>query len=538
MLILSKNSYSLEHGLCGSICSENRLVLGNAIVFLFASMCSLIVMLSSCMQVPVAYADGADASDEAAFKIGYDVDTSVHTKNDTVLFCMNNMRHWPHDATGITAPLYRIADLRETVESAGCDWNTFRSRLQYILYAGYPFNGFGLYEIVDDTVSLTETEYTALLDAPDWVRSDFPDSIGSTVFTYDDYKSNDSEKISRLQRFIMEASAYYGKTLPSGHAYSELTTSPFYYAAFFLIGSTDDPLKAVSQYAPQTNKVTEAQAYDATSYAVWKLMYDSGIADNNISDISHNFLADMLYEKSLSAPVMPDSEPFGNGMSIIGDGVFHETEDGVWETGRMCVDSPSGYDTVSLSLTGNDNDNVKIVDMNGNVISSVGTQDGCWFKLVSFGKPSDSITVNASGPITWLSSLKMYSPVGNPVASDGKRFQNMVGAEYDSVSAEVSLPINVDERKTLDDDTSGENADYEGNDSDNVNGTSDGDQIGKDTVAADDDDDNGLSSGSDGNSDVAHISQTGDSAVHALIALLIVGMISVILLGVRERRLR
>ena len=109
-----------------------------------------------------------------------------------------------------------------------------------VLYAGYPYNGYGLYQVVGQAVSLTEGEFNQFLDPPAYLRTDFPDSVGNNTFTYAD--RNDASKRALLAKFFQESMKLYpnGST-SSGVPYSQLTALPFYRAAFCMV-NTDSPI--------------------------------------------------------------------------------------------------------------------------------------------------------------------------------------------------------------------------------------------------------------------------------------------------------
>ena len=168
----------------------------------------LAVALSlSCLRI-VARADDASASDTVT--IDYDSNTDIHSVTDPdgtkiVLYCMNNQLHWPH----VTPSTPSVPDYSNAMDYLTSDM--FQSQEQYeecmekllaILYAGYPYNGLHLYEVTDQGKQITEAEFNQMLDAPEVLRQDFPDSLGDTTFTYADYTSANKVNLDRLKAFF------------------------------------------------------------------------------------------------------------------------------------------------------------------------------------------------------------------------------------------------------------------------------------------------------------------------------------------------
>ena len=164
-------------------------------------------------------------------------------------------------------------------------------KLLSILYAGYPYNGMNMYTIVDSTQGISEDAFNALLNPPSWIRSDFPNSIGDTVFSYSDYPDNEAN-LAKLSNFVNEElTKYYltGATTPSGHTSAEIRATPFYQAAVAMAYASwynETPLEVYDKNHSDANAVTEAQAYEATQYAIWAVLGDYGIENNTLSSPS------------------------------------------------------------------------------------------------------------------------------------------------------------------------------------------------------------------------------------------------------------
>ena len=355
---------------------------------------------------------------------------------------MNNQRHWPHytAATG-PVPLYEKTSIEEFCTENGITdpekISEFSERLKVILYSGYPYNGNSLYEITENTGAMTEEGFNKLLDAPASIRNDFPDSIGNKVFTIENSKSKDSDNYKSLIDFTTDVFQLgsTGKT-KSGLTRSDIYSTDFYRAASFMM-QYDDPVQAYNATYGSYPFLTETQAYKGTSNAVWNLMYNYGIADNH--EVDNLALTNALYQVSTSNVL--DSKPSSSDISIEGDAVFKEnTTDGKWYTNTLTLKTPSDYFTdFKLTLPQG------ITTTSGvNVVKS-----GDSFVLVSDTEPKGVLDITLSSTIPWMDGdLMVFEAVNGQKASDGKAFQNMVGAKIKNENVSVSKLLTVAEKTT------------------------------------------------------------------------------------------
>ncbi|MDD6730588.1 MAG: hypothetical protein PUE02_06645, partial [Eggerthellaceae bacterium] len=219
------------------------------------------------------------AASDGTVRIQYDTEKEIHYVDDPesangriILYCMNNASHWPHTTPSIpTVPSYIQGYLTPEKFKSQADYEACMDKLLAILYAGYPYNGMNMYTVVDSTTGITEDQFNALLNPPSWIRSDFPDSIGDTVFSYSDYPDN-TANLKKLRDFVSdELFNYYftGATTPSGHTSGEIRATPFYQAATAMAyANNDTPLKVWDLSHSDADRVTESEAYNATQYAI------------------------------------------------------------------------------------------------------------------------------------------------------------------------------------------------------------------------------------------------------------------------------
>ena len=379
-------------------------------------------------------------------KINYDEDTTIHwlpNPNDSseriILYCMNNKLHWPHTTPSVPdVPEYVEGYLTEKDFDSAEEYRECIQQLEAILYAGYPYNGLHLYEIVSKGHQITEAEFNELLKAPDVIRSDFPDSIGNTQFTYADYE----EHMDRIQKFLEEvwALAKGGRTA-SGLTHGQITALPFYKAMhciYMSIGSAS-PLQWYDNTYSMGYFVTEEQAYTATRDAVWNLLYKYKIADNDLSDITSGELAKTLVKEASSARLLQE-KPSSDKVSVTGDAVFsYNPQDGKWHTGTLTVNEPATYrGTYTLDLP----DGVTVENSSsGNTVTADTS-----FTLVSDKEITGTkeISLKSDG-LVWIDELYQYSPAQDVIASDGKRFQHMVGADIRRASVSTDFTVKTEE---------------------------------------------------------------------------------------------
>lgn len=361
---------------------------------------------------------------------------------------MNNASHWPHTTPSIsTVPPYIDGYLTPEKFSSQADYDACMNKLLAILYAGYPYNGLNMYTIVDSTTGISEDAFNALLNPPSWIRTDFPDSIGDTVFSYSDYPDN-TANLAKLNQFVIdELTKYYftHATTPSGHTSAEIRATPFYQAAVAMAsasGYNETPLKVWDQNHSDADTVTEAEAYKATQYAIWAVLGDYGIENNTLNSKSGEVTQKALAVKLLNyvtADQVLQAEPDASKVKITGDSQFaYDPEYGVWKTGTLSVNEGANYHGMyTLTLPSG----VSAHEPDGTPVTKVTA--GTSFFLASTTKPAATdMEITASDTLTWLQEYRQYSP--NPEtykASDGKNFQHMIGAVIKQKPVETTLRL-------------------------------------------------------------------------------------------------
>ena len=388
-------------------------------------------------------------------EIKYDTATEIHYVVDSesangriILYCMNNASHWPHSTPSIpTVPSYIQGYLTPDKFKSPEDYEACMNKLLAILYAGYPYNGLNMYQIVDKATGITEDQFNAMLTVPDVLRTDFPSTIGNEVFSYDDYTNKNTDHLNRLSEFIQQVimMSLSNMTSTSGLTAAQIQSMPFYQAALCLAWSDSyntTPLGMYDALHSGEYYVTEAQAYEATQYAIWAALGDYGIEYNTLksdsSEVTQKALAVKLLNYATADQVLR-SEPDESNVSITGDAAFvYDPSSGTWKTGALKIAEGTNYNGMyTLTLP----EGITAQTANGSTVTSIAA--GISFYLVSSTKPtSTDMKITASSTLTWLQEYRQYSP--NPetyTASDGKNFQHMIGAviKQKPVSAMLTL---------------------------------------------------------------------------------------------------
>ncbi len=390
----------------------------------------LAVVLSLSCLTTVARAD--DTTTSGTVKIGYDSNTDIHSVTDSdgtkiVLYCMNNQLHWPHSTSSTpNVPNYTLGYLTPGMFRPQEKYEECMEKLLAILYAGYPYNGLHLYEVTDQGKQITEAEFNQMLDAPEVLRRDFPDSLGDTTFTYADYTSANKVNLDKLKAFLTKVFALFpnGKSA-SGLTYQEILTTNFYNAASAMVYGTKDttPLQYWNEQYADDTLVTESQAYKATRDAIWVLLQEYGVPSNNLTrkslDVVHNPLSLRLLDGANANEVLR-TEPQASALGFSGDTKFaYDPATKTWRTGLLTITEGEKYNGLyKLTLP----EGMTAVDEEGNDISGTTIRAGRGFCLVSSTKPTQTATVSASSTLTWLKETRQYSPVNST------EFQHMIGA--------------------------------------------------------------------------------------------------------------
>ena len=319
------------------------------------------------------------------------------------------------------------------------DYETFQSkqdefwnRLKAILYMGYSHNGLGMYTVGDAPKALTETEYNELLKVPDVLRQDFHDVLGDATFTFSNYNKE------TLQDFF-EAVYKLGATgtTSSGLTRQEIQSMSFYKAASVLLNYGNDALSVYPSMYPDSVYLTAGQASSQTQAAVWKLMDEYGIK-NNDGSVSIDSFGQQLLDQSATVTV-PNAAPAEDDLSIDGDPTF-TYHDGKWYSDKLKLAVKDGSSLADYQGT-------YTLNLPDGVTTTTGettVKSGEEFQLVSDTRPSTDDSITASVKIVYLKNMNVYRPT-----ADKDTYQSMIGAAFGEKTVSAKSAFKVEDEGTL-----------------------------------------------------------------------------------------
>lgn len=354
------------------------------------------------------------------------------------LFCMNNLLHWPHhtdDMGDLQVPGYNEGYLTPGDFKSQKDYEECLRRLAKLLYAGYPYNGEYLYKIVKDSSGYapTEGEFNAMLVCPPQLQTAYP-YLGHHDFSYADWKNQNKEHLEQLRRFVNEAIqlSIHGGTTSNGLTFADVSAMPFYRAAFSIINcNSGTPLTTFQYFYGASYYVTEAEAYNATQEAIWHLLHEYGIPDNNLATTSLP-LSDVLLTYSEHGGLLEHKPDVGE-LTVSGNLKFtYNPKDGMWHSGTLRINEPDGYNGIyQLGLPKG------ITAQCDNLTYVYGNED---YELVSDHQPTVGEQFTITAKVKWLRDVKQYSPAED-VEHEGKKFQHMIGAVIEEETLVFNVPF-------------------------------------------------------------------------------------------------
>ena len=400
-------------------------------------------------------AENGSDSEEAvtiSFENGiHSVANPADANRKMVVYCMNNQMLWPHDTDSlgdVSVPKYLNGYLKASDFDSKEKYEECMNRLESVLYAGYPYNGESMYEIVKDSKDYvpTEEQFDAMLVPSADVLKAFPELKGHT-FTLATLKDKSGKNYEALVNFNRDVV----KMVSSGTAAEKengkaIQQKPFFKAANSVVSCSDYGLTAPEYYSAvngEAHFVTEEQAVEGTQHAVWLTLNDYGIEGNNLTASAANALGNVLYEHAKTDKVLK-AEPKSSNVSFEGDTVFRKDEtSGKWETGWIKLTESEDYEgEYSLSLpTG-----MTLEKNDKNTETTV--WNGEEFRLISDEKPSEDLAIAASAKVQWLQEMKQYRPA-QEVTVNEKKFQRMIGAMVETASLQATLSYSVKEEEKV-----------------------------------------------------------------------------------------
>ncbi|WP_461815906.1 DUF7601 domain-containing protein [Faecalimonas sp.] len=338
---------------------------------------------------------------------------------EILIYCMNNKLKWPHIGNGAPqVPNYEEGYLTPDMFVSQEKYNECVQKLKKLLFAGYPYNGERFYKIVSKEELHTPTidEFNEMLVLPPQLKKDFP-YLAQYHFSLDTL--NNKTYYEALVRFMGEVRALYPDNVTQhGLTHEDITIMPFYKAAnsvtFHGYGATETQvLQIFAQLYSDSYFVTEQQAYNATQDAIWKLLYDYGVPDNEMQELSHSPLAMVLWKYCQKGNLL-EEEPNSEAIKVDGNLKFtYHSKDNMWHSGKLKINEPQEYNGLYKLILPQG-----VTSSNGRTYV-YGNQE---YELVSKSKPDATSQFRIEAGIDWLQEMKQYSPIND------NTFQHMVGA--------------------------------------------------------------------------------------------------------------
>ena len=364
---------------------------------------------------------------------------------------MNNKMLWPHETGslgGVSVPKYLNGYLKASDFDSEEKYEACMNRLESVLYAGYPYNGESMYEIVADSKDYvpTDAQFDAMLVPSADVLKAFPELKGHT-FTLASLKDKSGANYKALVKFNQEViKMVSGGTAAEKETGKAIQQKAFFKAANSVVMCSDYGCTAPEYYSELNGGerfVTEKQAVEGTQHAVWLTLHEYGIEGNNLAASAANALGNVLYEYAKTDDVLK-AEPKSSNVSFEGDTTFRKDEtSGKWETGWIKLSEPEDYDgeyslqiPTGMTLEKSDKDTETTI------------RNGEEFRLVSDEKPSENASITASAKVQWLQEMKQYRPA-QEVMVNGKKFQRMIGAMVETASLQATLSYSVKEEEKV-----------------------------------------------------------------------------------------
>lgn len=354
------------------------------------------------------------------------------------LFCMNNKLHWPHhteDMGDLQVPGYAEGYLTPNDFDSKEDYEECMRRLSKLLYAGYPYNGERLYQIVENSTQYTptEAEFNNMLIVPPVLQTAYP-YLGHHSFTYDDWKNDNKTHLEDLRKFVNEVFWLFknGGTTQNGLTYEDIASMPFYKAAFSITNCNDStPLETFQYFYGASYFVTEEEAYNATQSAVWYLLKEYGIPDNDINNMSLP-LSNVLYKYSEHGGLL-NYKPNLSDIKLSGDLTFrYNPKDGMWHSSPLTFIEPDEYRGLYRLILP---EGMKALCDNLSYV--YGNEQ---YELVSDHQPTEGETFGIEAEFVWLEEFKQYSPSPD-IEFEGKKFQHMIGAIIHTEVLSTQIPV-------------------------------------------------------------------------------------------------
>ncbi len=342
-----------------------------------------------------------------------------------IIYCMNNKRHWPHwtESMGNAAvPDYTNGYLTSEDFQSPEEYEKCMRQLSKILYAGYPYNGEHLFQIVTNSQELipTEEQFDNMLVPLSVLQTAFPE-LRNHSFTYQDWVAQNNGNLNILKAFTSKVVFLEEGQQIGGLAKEEIEVMPFFKAAWCMVADTQGtPLERFGAWYSSSYLVTEEQAYSATQMAIWRLLHYYNIPDNDVTDmhLSQTKLGENLYQYSRQGGLL-DYEPTVDNLKVKGDLNFtYHPEDGKWHSGTLQIIEPEEYHGIYKLILPK---GIKAICEHSTYVYG-----GEMYELIADHQPQVQEYFGIETDMPWLKEFRQYTPMPD-IEVNGKKFQHMIG---------------------------------------------------------------------------------------------------------------
>ncbi len=366
------------------------------------------------------------------------------------LYCLEHDKLIPNYASdsqgsgSSSATVYQSGDLNFLTDDV-------KRLVMIAMYAGYPTNGYNLYD--NQTVATIDKDtFNKYLIIPESFRNDpyIKATLGENVtYSYQDYVDNNRDHYKRLHQFISDVGTNWKfSKLKSTLSKEEVESSNFYQAAFQMVSADgrepdpqpEDPVKYWNQQIKDGGGA-DYIAFQATQNAIWRILKENKVA-NNEKTVSFDELGEKIYNKVMEISqdyksVDPDPLEKIKIAAPKSLELTYNAEQKQWETQSFTImDTAETKGSYNISI---DDNKLQLMRLNGDKLESAVTiNPGESVRLIS----KDNILYNATLTVTRtvskeipkinVNDLKLFSPVND----DTK--QMMAGTTFVSGKLSVS----------------------------------------------------------------------------------------------------
>ena len=272
------------------------------------------------------------------------------------------------------------------------------------MYAGYPTNGYNLYD--NQTVATIDKDtFNKYLIIPESFRNDpyIKATLGENEkYSYQDYIDNNRDHYDRLHKFVSDVMFNWKQSTLSKE---EVQRSNFYQAAFQMVSAVDRGKDPVDYWNQQIKAGGGADyiAFQATQNAIWRILKENKVA-NNEKTVSFDELGEKIYNKVMEISqeyksVDPDPLEKIKIAAPKSLKLTYNAEQKQWETQSFTItDTAETKGSYDISI---DDNKLQLMRLNGDKLESTVTiNPGESVRLISKNNISNNATLTVTRTVS------------------------------------------------------------------------------------------------------------------------------------------